>query len=226
MARRHGPFDAVLVPINGAAVDFPHLQPPSPLAATLEPEQARIAGELLGARTLVPIHYDGYAIDPWYLPVARSPPSDSRRPRRDAPSRLETLEPGESLEVAPRRLLGLGHDPDVRLRWVPAARELLLRLVVGDRGGDDHVSPCFQFTGVATLCLAVSCRESMTRSTSSKLRPVRHRVGEDELDLLVGADDEDRADGRVVGRVRSAGRPSRREGSCRRASRPRCRSRR
>src|SRR6266404_2283555 len=33
-------------------------------------------------------------------------------------------------------------------------------------------SPCFQFTGVATLCFAVSCIESMTRSISSKLRPV------------------------------------------------------
>ncbi len=33
-------------------------------------------------------------------------------------------------------------------------------------------SPCFQFTGVATLCFAVSCIESSTRSTSSKLRPV------------------------------------------------------
>ena len=33
-------------------------------------------------------------------------------------------------------------------------------------------SPCFQLTGVATLCFAVSCKESITRSTSSKLRPV------------------------------------------------------
>src|ERR1700682_2532123 len=33
-------------------------------------------------------------------------------------------------------------------------------------------SPGFQLTGVATLCFAVSCSESMTRSTSSKLRPV------------------------------------------------------
>jgi len=32
--------------------------------------------------------------------------------------------------------------------------------------------PCFQFAGVATLCLEVSWIESMTRSTSSKLRPV------------------------------------------------------
>ena len=32
--------------------------------------------------------------------------------------------------------------------------------------------PCFQFAGVATLCFAVSCSESMTRRISSKLRPV------------------------------------------------------
>ena len=33
-------------------------------------------------------------------------------------------------------------------------------------------SPGFQLTGVATLYLAVSWSESITRSTSSKLRPV------------------------------------------------------
>ena len=33
-------------------------------------------------------------------------------------------------------------------------------------------SPRFQLTGVATLCVAESCNESMTRSTSSKFRPV------------------------------------------------------
>ena len=33
-------------------------------------------------------------------------------------------------------------------------------------------SPCRQFTGVATRCLAVSWSESITRNTSSKLRPV------------------------------------------------------
>ena len=82
MARRHGPFDVVLVPINGAVVDFPHLQPPSPLAAALEPEQAAIVGELLGARTLVPIHYGGYAIDPWYRPID------------DAPARFEAATAG------------------------------------------------------------------------------------------------------------------------------------
>src|SRR2546423_14825593 len=33
-------------------------------------------------------------------------------------------------------------------------------------------SPGFQLTGVATRGFAVSCSESMTRNTSSKLRPV------------------------------------------------------
>jgi L-ascorbate metabolism protein UlaG (beta-lactamase superfamily) len=99
MARRHGPFEVVLVPINGAIVDFPHLQPPSTLAAALEPEQAGIVGELLRARTLVPIHHDGYAIDPWYRPV------DNARRRFEAatagrPYETRVLEPGESFESA------------------------------------------------------------------------------------------------------------------------------
>ena len=98
MVRRHGPFDVVLAPINGAVVDFPHLQPPSPLAAALEPEQAAIVGELLRARILVPIHYDGYAIDPWYRPI-----DDARRRFEAAASgrsfEARVLEPGESTEA-------------------------------------------------------------------------------------------------------------------------------
>jgi L-ascorbate metabolism protein UlaG (beta-lactamase superfamily) len=97
MARRHGPFDLVLAPINGAAVDFPHLQPPSPLAAAMEPEQAALAGELLGARTVVPIHYDGYAIDPWYRPTA----DPAKRFAAAAAGRsyeARVLEPGQPVE--------------------------------------------------------------------------------------------------------------------------------
>ena len=99
MVRRHGPFDVVLAPINGASVDFPHLQPPSPLAATLEPEQAALTGELLAARTLIPIHYDGYAIDPLYQPV-----DDARRRFEAATAERSyerrVLELGESFEPA------------------------------------------------------------------------------------------------------------------------------
>jgi L-ascorbate metabolism protein UlaG (beta-lactamase superfamily) len=98
MARRHGPCDVVLAPINGPAVDFPHLQPPSPLAAALEPEQAALAGELLRAGIVIPIHYDGFAVDPWYRPV-----DDARvRFEEAAAGRSYTtriLDPGESIEV-------------------------------------------------------------------------------------------------------------------------------
>lgn len=99
MARRHGPFDVVFAPINGAAVDFPHLQPPSPLAAAMEPEQAAFAGELLRARTVVPMHYDGFEVDPWYRPVseagARFEAAASGRPYE-----ARVLQPGDSFGVA------------------------------------------------------------------------------------------------------------------------------
>jgi L-ascorbate metabolism protein UlaG (beta-lactamase superfamily) len=97
MARRHGPFHLVLTPINGPAVDFPHLQPPSPLTAALEPEQAALAGELLRAQTLIPIHFDGYAIDPWYRPVEDPGPRfEAATAGRSYETRL--LAPGKSFQ--------------------------------------------------------------------------------------------------------------------------------
>jgi L-ascorbate metabolism protein UlaG (beta-lactamase superfamily) len=35
----------------------------------MDPEQAALAGELLRTERLVPIHYDGYAVDGVYEPV-------------------------------------------------------------------------------------------------------------------------------------------------------------
>jgi len=100
MARRHGPFDVVLAPINGAVIDFPNLQPASPLAAALEPEQAAIAGELLRARCVVPIHYDGYTVDPFYRPVDDAADRFTRAAvGRSYTARL--LELGETLDSAP-----------------------------------------------------------------------------------------------------------------------------
>jgi L-ascorbate metabolism protein UlaG (beta-lactamase superfamily) len=98
MAQRQGPFDLVLAPINGAVVNFPHLQPPSPLAAALEPEQTAVAAEALGAGTLVPIHYGGFEIDPWYLPLA-DPLERLRAAARGRPFATRVLEPGEHLEA-------------------------------------------------------------------------------------------------------------------------------
>ena len=102
MARRAGPFDVVLAPINGAVVDFPHQQPPSPLPATMVPEQAALAGELLGAETVIPMHYGGYAFEPHYVPIG-----DARElfeaAARGRPFRATPLAVGESLEPAATR---------------------------------------------------------------------------------------------------------------------------
>jgi L-ascorbate metabolism protein UlaG (beta-lactamase superfamily) len=89
MARRHGPFDVVFAPINGAVVDFPHQQPPSPAPATMEPEQAALAGELLGAKTVVPMHYGGFGFEPYYRPIA------------DARERFERAASGRAYRAAP-----------------------------------------------------------------------------------------------------------------------------
>jgi L-ascorbate metabolism protein UlaG (beta-lactamase superfamily) len=113
MARRHGPFDVVFAPVNGAVVDFPHLQPPSPLLAAMEPEQAAVAGELLGARVVVPMHYDGFEIDPWYRPLPDAAARFSVA-ARGRPYEARVLEPGESFEprpdgpVVPAAILGGG----------------------------------------------------------------------------------------------------------------------
>ena len=92
-------------------------------------------------------------------------------------------------------LLGCGVDAEVRLHGLEALGNFSLASSSETAGTMMTSSPCFQFAGVATLCLAVSWSESMTRRISSKLRPVRGRVGERELHLVVGADDEHRAHG-------------------------------
>lgn len=89
MARRVGPFDVVFAPINGAAVDFPHQQPPSPLPAALDPEQAALAGELLGAGIVVPMHYGGFGFEPHYRPIG------------DARELFERAAQGRSFVAAP-----------------------------------------------------------------------------------------------------------------------------
>ncbi len=98
MARRHGPFDAVLVPVNGAVVGFPNRQPASPLPVALDPAQAAIAAAILGARLAIPIHADGYEIDGVYQPV----PDAAERfaaaaAERGVPVRI--LDPGETIEL-------------------------------------------------------------------------------------------------------------------------------
>src|SRR3954451_13185102 len=95
MARRHGPFDVVLVPVNGAVLGFPHRRPASPLPAALDPDQAAIAAEILGAGVAIPIHAEGYEVDGIYQPM----PDASERfaaeaAERGVPARI--LELGET----------------------------------------------------------------------------------------------------------------------------------
>lgn len=55
---RLGPFDSAFMSVNGAIVSLPHRQPASTVEAVMNPEQAVLAAGILGARRLVPIHFD------------------------------------------------------------------------------------------------------------------------------------------------------------------------
>src|SRR5437763_576372 len=84
---------------RAADVSPPGVLAPSPGALArrgtpLEPEQAAIAAELLGAGRLVPIHYRGYELPGIYEPV----PNAFERARA-ASDRLVALDVGETLEV-------------------------------------------------------------------------------------------------------------------------------
>lgn len=100
MVRRAGPFDVVFAPVNGARVDFPHQQPASPLPAAMEPEQAALAGELLGAGIVAAMHYGGFAVEPFYRPIG-----DARerfeRAARGRPYRAVAPAPGELVGPQP-----------------------------------------------------------------------------------------------------------------------------
>jgi L-ascorbate metabolism protein UlaG (beta-lactamase superfamily) len=94
IAERFGSLDAVLAPINGARLTFPHRLPASPLPGVMDPEQAALAGELLRTERLVPIHYDGYAVDGVYEPV----PDPLERVIAASPY-VVSVGPGETVEV-------------------------------------------------------------------------------------------------------------------------------
>ena len=65
-ARLAGPFDVAFVPINGAVLDFPWRQPPSPLPGAMDAEQAVVAAAALSARIAVPMHYGAFDFEPFY----------------------------------------------------------------------------------------------------------------------------------------------------------------
>ncbi len=66
---RCGPIDVAFLPVNGAVADLPHRQPPSPLPACMDPEQAAVAASLVRAGVAVPIHYGAIHCPPVYAQV-------------------------------------------------------------------------------------------------------------------------------------------------------------
>jgi L-ascorbate metabolism protein UlaG (beta-lactamase superfamily) len=66
IARRLGPVDLAFLPINGALVQFPGLDP-SGIPASLTPQQAAAAANLLGAAVTCPIHYNLFNNPPVYV---------------------------------------------------------------------------------------------------------------------------------------------------------------
>lgn len=97
IARRFSPFDAAFLPANGPVVDAPHLQPPSPMLAALDPRQAAAAAKILDARYVVPIHYEPEQPDKiaGYVEVA-DPEQDIRE---HAGPRARVLAVGEWLDL-------------------------------------------------------------------------------------------------------------------------------
>ena len=70
IASRFGPIDHAFLPINGATIDFPFLQPPRDREAVMTPEEAAGAARMLGARAVTPIHYGALHRPPAYVETA------------------------------------------------------------------------------------------------------------------------------------------------------------
>jgi L-ascorbate metabolism protein UlaG (beta-lactamase superfamily) len=100
-ALRHGPFDLALLPAGGAVVDLPSRLPPSPLPAGMDPRQAAIAAKLLGATTLVPIHYGPLHVAENYIQVD-DPPGALLSAARELGVSARVMDPGERLQIEPR----------------------------------------------------------------------------------------------------------------------------
>jgi L-ascorbate metabolism protein UlaG (beta-lactamase superfamily) len=97
-ALRHGPFDVAFLPVGGAVVDLPSRQPPSLLPAGMDPRQAAVAAKLLGARTVVPIHYGSLHESANYV-QADDPPGSLRTAATELGIEGRVLEPGERFSV-------------------------------------------------------------------------------------------------------------------------------
>jgi L-ascorbate metabolism protein UlaG (beta-lactamase superfamily) len=97
IAGAYGPFDAACLPVNGALLDRPGIQPPSGQPICLTPEQAVSAATILKAATLIPIHF-GLVHHP---PIYRQTPDVLERLRAAAENtiKLSILETKEIINL-------------------------------------------------------------------------------------------------------------------------------
>jgi L-ascorbate metabolism protein UlaG (beta-lactamase superfamily) len=97
-ALRHGPFDVAFLPAGGAVADLAPRQPPSPLPAGMDPGQAAVAAKLLGAPTVVPIHYGPLHEAPDYV-QSDDPSGTIRAAAVELGIEARVLAPGERLSI-------------------------------------------------------------------------------------------------------------------------------
>src|SRR5262249_58149909 len=90
-------------------------------------------------------------------------------------------------------------DADVGPRRFPALRVLLLGFLVADRAGDDDVLAMLPIHRRRYLVLGGELQRIDHPQHLVEVAARGHRVDQDELDLLVGSDDEDVAPGTIVG---------------------------
>jgi len=97
---RHGPFDVAFLPCGGAVVDLPSRQPPSPFPAGMGSRQAAVAAKILGAQTVVPIHYGPLHEAPDYV-QADDVPGALLTSAHELGITARVLQPGERLRIKP-----------------------------------------------------------------------------------------------------------------------------
>src|SRR5215204_6589939 len=124
--------------------------------------------------------------------------ADRSRPRRLEQQRtaVRWLQHTVTVHLAPR----LRHDPQVWPRRLPTLGVNALRLIIRDRAGDDHVLAVLPVHGRRNPVLGGELQGVDHPDDLVEVAARRHRINQDELDLLVGPDDEDVADGLVVRR--------------------------
>jgi L-ascorbate metabolism protein UlaG (beta-lactamase superfamily) len=98
IAQRLGPITLAALPINGAVVNVPHLQPASPVPAVLTPEQAVHAARILGADAILPIHH-GVDQPPGYVEVPDAVAATAVAAHECA-MRVHHLSAGDSVDLA------------------------------------------------------------------------------------------------------------------------------